>query len=143
MSRLPLSPRPQRVSALTGITMKQNCTPSIRRPLGFALLALAVCTTPAVVHAQEEGRRREAPPFKRGAAAVTNDDQPLLDKAAKFYVDRVTYREYQKAPAGEDSVRSPMAEIVSQAFLALPDGKKYELTDSQLDYMQHFAPPLI
>src|SRR3954470_12907582 len=70
---------------------------------------------------------------------TTKDLEPngLLDKAAKFYVNRVTWPQFQSKVPGVAESRTER-HIVDEAFAALPDTKK-KLKDDQQRYLQEMG----
>jgi hypothetical protein len=125
----------------------------------MALLALLSAAAPSL-HAQArkaaEGEAYlSAPELKgdeksrftslgQGTQAVTPKDAEaggLLEKAAQFYVFRVTWPWYQVKDPEKGDPRT-MREIVDEAFHSLPDRKK-KLNDEQQRFLEEYSKKLV
>jgi hypothetical protein len=131
--------------------------------LGFvACLAVAVCgMSPARAQEDSGDLRLDAPKLdgadlsaltalREGRSSVTESDRPLLDKAARWFVYRLTWIEYQEKKYQEgvslSSDAMSMNQLIQQAyqFIPVPDSRRRtELNPQQLRYIQEFSRPLV
>jgi hypothetical protein len=118
----------------------------------FTLLAAALLVPAGLIRGQEERRLRDAGSlngqeaqkmiaFAGGRAQVTDADQALLNRAAKWYVNRLTWKDFQNPPAGE--IEKTMPALVKQARRVIPDASKGPLDADPQQYMEMFAKPLL
>jgi hypothetical protein len=136
--------------------MNSTCTRSLRLRLSLpALLAAAVLVPAGLARAQEQGRREAGSltpaevvhmqKFTAGGEEAGDGDQGLLERAARFYVDRLTYKEYQRPSEPDQSEGKTLPELLREAFSVIPVVRQgqQQLGDAQQKYLRLFAKPLV
>lgn len=128
------------------------------RCVAAAALTLALLAGPAFPQAPGGGViRLEAVPLKLsdsnilaklrdGSGEAVKDKQDLLIKAARWYVNRLTWIEYQQKPA-DSTDRLTLNDLVQEAFRYLPDEKRLSgdaaVKARQKKYLQEFGAELV
>jgi hypothetical protein len=130
--------------------MYSTRTPSLRPRLVLpALLATALLVPAELARAQEQGRReggsltaaeRDRMQKLAGGEEAGDSDQALFERAAKYYVNRLTYKEYQRPSEQDQAEGRNLPTLLREAYSVIPVRLQ---RDAQTQYLKLFGKPLV